>query len=320
MQSIPILVLMPLDPDRAARIAAGGFAPILAPTPQQRGAAIKASPALRAVLTNGATGFTAAEMDALPRLEIICAIGVGHENIDVAAAHARGIVVTHGPGTNATSVADHTLALLMAIARDIPAADAAAKSGRWMAARQPRATISGKRLGILGLGQIGLEIARRAQGGFGMAIAYHNRHPREGCAHAWLPSVMALAEWSDFLVIAAPGGAATRHLVDAGVLAALGPSGFLINIGRGSVVETPALVEALNRGVIAGAALDVVDGEPQVPPELAATPNLILTPHIAGRSPEAIAASAALVVENLRAHFAGLAVLTPVGQPSRAAT
>lgn len=312
MQPIPLLVLMPLDPDRAARIAAGGFALIFAPTPEQRAAAIQASPELRAVLTNGATGFTAAEMDALVKLEIICAIGVGHENIDVAAARARGITVTYGPGTNASSVADHALALLLAVARDIPAADAAAKSGRWMASRQPRATVSGKRLGILGFGQIGLEIARRAQGGFAMEIAYHNRRPREGCTHHWLPSVTALAEWSDFLVIAAPGGVATRHLVDAGVLAALGASGFLINIGRGSVVETAALVQALNRGVIAGAALDVVEGEPNVPPELAACPNLILTPHIAGRSPEAIGATAALVVENLRAHFAGQKVLTPV--------
>ena len=313
MPALPLLVLMPLDPDRAARIAAGGFAPILAPAPEDRAAAIKGWPELRAVLTNGATGFTAAEMDALPKLEIICAIGVGHENIDVAAARARGIVVTHGPGTNASSVADHTLALLLAVARDIPAADVAAKSGRWMAARQPRATVSGKRLGILGLGEIGLEVARRAQGGFGMEIAYYNRRVREGCAYEWLPSVTELAQWSDFLVIAAPGGAATRHLVDAGVLAALGPSGFLINIGRGSVVETAALVEALNRGVIAGAALDVVDGEPHIPPALAACPNLIITPHIAGRSPEAIAATAALVVENLRAHFAGQRVLTPIG-------
>ena len=313
MPALPLLVLMPLDPDRAARIAAGGFAPILAPAPDERAAAIKDWPDLRAVLTNGATGFTAAEMDALPKLEIICAIGVGHENIDVAAARVRGIVVTHGPGTNASSVADHALALLLALARDIPAADAAAKSGRWMAARQPRATVSGKRLGILGLGEIGLEVARRAQGGFGMEIAYHNRRAREGCAHEWLPSVTALAQWSEFLVIAAPGGAATRHLVDAGVLAALGPSGFLINIGRGSVVETAALVEALNRGVIAGASLDVLEGEPHVPPSLAACPNLILTPHIAGRSPEAIAATAELVVENLRAHFAGQPVPTPVG-------
>ena len=311
--TISLLVLIPLDAERLARIAAAGFHIILAPTPAQRHAAIaQAAGFLRAVLTNGATGFTAAEMDALPKLEIICAIGVGHETIDVAAAHARGIMVTHGPGTNATSVADHAMALLLAIAHDIPRADTAVRRGEWMQARQPRAGISGRRLGILGLGQIGLEIARRAEAGFGMDVAYHNRRARADVAQPWMASVTALAEWSDFLLVAAPGGAATRHLVNAGVLAALGPAGYLINIGRGSVVETAALVTALRTGQIAGAALDVVDGEPEVPPALAALGNVIITPHIAGRSPDALQATANQVAANLRAHFAGDPVLTPV--------
>lgn len=311
--TIPLLVLIPLDAQRLARIAAAGFETILAPTASQRREAIAASGGfLRAVLTNGATGFTAAEMDALPRLEIICAIGVGHEAIDLGAARARGIAVTHGPGANATSVADHAMALLLAIARDIPRADAAVRRGEWMQARHPRAGVSGKRLGILGLGQIGLEIARRAEAGFGMQVAYHNRRARADAAQAWMPSVTALAAWSDFLLVATPGGEATRHLVDGQVLAALGPAGYLVNIGRGSVVETAALVAALESGAIAGAALDVVDGEPEVPPALAALGNVILTPHIAGRSPEALQATAAQVAANLTAHFAGRPVLSPV--------
>lgn len=312
MAPIPLLVLNPLDDERLARIAEGGFAPRVALGPEARARAIAASPDLRCVLTNGATGFTAAEMDALPRLEIICAIAVGTENIDLAAARARGIVVTHGPGTNAPSVADHAMALMLALLRDIPRLDAAVKAGEWMGVRWPRPMVSGRRLGILGLGEIGGMVAARAQGGFAMEIAYHNRAPRAGCAHRWLPSARALAEWAEVLLVAAPGGAATRHLVDAAVLEALGPSGYLVNIGRGSVVDQAALVAALAGSRIAGAAIDVVDGEPEVPEALRALPNLIITPHIAGRSPEAILATAALVVANLQAHFAGRPVLTPV--------
>ncbi len=313
MAPIPLLVLNPLDPERLARIADGGFAPQPALGPEARARAIAANPDWRAVLTNGATGFTAAEMDALPKLEIICAIAVGHENIDVAAARARGIVVTHGPGTNAPSVADHAMALMLALLRDIPRLDAAVKRGEWMGVRWPRPGVSGKRLGILGLGEIGAMIAARAQGGFGMEIAYHNRRAREGCAYPWMESPRALAAWADVLLVAAPGGAATRHLVDAPVLEALGPSGHLVNIGRGSVLDQAALVAALSAGTIAGAAIDVVDGEPEVPEAMRALPNLIITPHIAGRSPESILATASLVVENLRAHFEGRPVLTPVG-------
>lgn len=312
MAPIPLLVLNPLDADRLARIAEGGFTPHVALGAEARARAIAEMPDLRCVLTNGATGFTAAEMDALPKLEIICAIAVGTETIDVAAARARGIVVTHGPGTNAPSVADHAMALMLALLRDIPRLDAAVKAGEWMGVRWPRPMVSGRRLGILGLGEIGAMIAARAQGGFGMEIAYHNRRPREGAAHRWLPSVAALAEWAEVLLIAAPGGAATRHLVDAGVLEALGPDGYLVNIGRGSVVDQDALIEALRENRIAGAAIDVVDGEPEVPDAMRALPNLIITPHIAGRSPEAILATASLVVANLQAHFAGRPVLTPV--------
>lgn len=312
MAPIPLLVLNPLDAERVARIEAGGFTPRLALGPAARAAAIAEMPGLRAVLTNGATGFTAAEMDALPKLEIICAIGVGHENIDVAAARARGITVTYGPGTNAPSVADHAMALMLALLRGVPQADAAVKRGEWMGARAPRPLVSGKRLGILGLGEIGLLIAGRAAAGFAMEIAYHNRRPRAGCQHAWMESVPALAAWADVLMIAAPGGASTRHLVDAAALDALGPTGFLVNIGRGSVVDQAVLITALRQGRIAGAALDVVDGEPTVPPEMLSLPNLIITPHIAGRSPEAILATALLVVENLQAQFAGRPVRTPV--------
>jgi len=143
-------------------------------------------------------------------------------------------------------------------------------------------------------------------------VAYHNRRPRNDVPYTYCPSVLALAERSDFLVVATPGGAGTTKLIDAAVLRALGPDGFLVNIGRGSVVDTNALIGALERGEIAGAGLDVVDSEPEVPPALAALPNVVLTPHIAGHSANAVAAQERLLVENLQAHFGGQPVLTPV--------
>lgn len=316
LMPIPLLVQIPLDPDRCARIAAAGFELHLAPTPEQRAEMIpKLAPVLRAVLTNGATGLTAEAIAALPKLEIICCVGVGHENVDLHAAKARGIKVTNGPATNDVTVADHTWALILSIARNIPWADAAVRKGAWMQSRGPRPMVFGKRLGILGLGNIGRQIAERGERGFDMEIAYHNRSPRPESPYAYMPSIKALAEWSDFLVIAAPGGAGTHHMVNAEVMDALGPKGFLINIGRGSVLDSEALAAALREGRLAGAAIDVVDGEPEVPPCLLEAPNLIVTPHIAGRSPEAMMATATLVAANLTAHFAGEPVKTPVAMP-----
>ena len=297
---IPLLVTTNIEPEHLARIEAAGF------TMHKT-----ADPAVRAVLTNGTTGFTAAQIAELPQLEIICAQGAGFERIDLAAAAARGIPVTHGPGVNDAAVADHAMALLLAAVRNIPISDAAVRRGEWTSARKMRPSINGKNLGILGLGMIGLQIAKRAAA-FGTTIAYHNRNSRNDVAYDYMPTAIALAEWSDFLVIATPGGAGTSKLVDAAILSALGPSGFVVNIARGSVVDTDALIDALEHGRIAGAALDVVDGEPIVPPALLRLPNVVFTPHVAGRAPEAVLATIELVLKNLHAHFAGEPVLTPV--------
>ncbi|MBL0931464.1 MAG: 2-hydroxyacid dehydrogenase, partial [Alphaproteobacteria bacterium] len=233
-------------------------------------------------------------------------------NIGVAGARARGIAVTHGPGTNVTSVADHAMALLMATARLIVPGDRIARTGDWSKGKQMRPTIAGKKLGILGMGRIGSAIAKRGAGGFDMKIGYHNRRPVEGASGTYFPSLVALAEWADFLAIASPGGPGTRHLVNAEVLAALGPEGYLVNIARGSIVDQAALIDALKSGKIAGAGLDVVDGEPAVPPELAALENVVLSPHVAGLAPESEAAMAGLMLENVTAHFAGRKLPTPV--------
>ncbi|MDH0684034.1 2-hydroxyacid dehydrogenase [Achromobacter animicus] len=309
--SIPLLILIDSVQDYLPVIESQGFRPILATTDQTRAQAIQDHGAgIRAVLTRGATGLRADEMAALPQLSIVCSLGVGYENIDLAAAHARGIEVTNGPGANAVSVADHAMALLLGAARRLPQADAWVRQGHWSGFMGPQ--VSGKRLGILGLGTIGLEIARRGANGFGMSVGYYNRRARPESGYTYFDNPRALAAESDFLVVATPGGAGTHHLVDAGVLEALGPDGYLINIARGSVVDTDALIAALAEKRIAGAGLDVVDGEPNIPDALKQLDNVVLTPHSAGRSPEAVAATVALFLENATAHFAGKPVLTPV--------
>lgn len=309
--TIPLLVLIESVQDYLPEIEARGFRVIYAPTAELRAQAIRNhGNDIRIVLTRGATGLRAEEMAAMPRLEIVCSLGVGYENIDLAAAAARGIVVTNGPGANAVSVADHAMALLLGAARRLPQADASVRQGHWSGFMGPQVT--GKRLGILGLGTIGLEIARRGANGFGMSVGYYNRRERPETGYAYFDSPRALAAASDFLVVATPGGADTRHLVDAQVLEALGPDGYLVNIARGSVVDTQALIAALAGHRIAGAGLDVVDGEPEVPKALIELDNVVLTPHSAGRSPEAVHATVALFLDNATAHFAGKPVLTPV--------
>ncbi len=267
---------------------------------------------IQALLTIGSIGLRADDMAALPNLRIICCQGVGFEKIDLDAARARGIMVTNGAGTNDTSVADHAVALIAAAARNIVSLDRAVRRGEWQQLRQIRPQLTGKRLGILGLGNIGMKIAERCMAGFGMQAAYHNRRARADGNLPYCATVDALAQWADFLVVATPGGAQTRHLINRQVLASLGPEGFLVNISRGSVVDTDALIESLQQRTIAGAALDVLESEPNVPEALLRLDNVILTPHVAARSPEALAAMFARVLENLTRHFAGQPVLSPV--------
>lgn len=306
-----VLVLVETVDDYLHLLRNNGFNLILAQTPALRREAIaRHGSEIDAVLTRGPLGLHADEMAALPHLKIICVIGAGYEQVDLAAAAARGITVTNGAGANASTVADHAMALLCAVVRDIPRADASTRRGEWNRVISP--SLAGKRLGILGLGAIGQAIAKRGALGFDMQVSYHSRQPRSGLSYTYCDSVLALAQASDFLVVATPGGASTRHLIDATVLEALGEAGFLVNIARASVVCTADLVDALQRKRIAGAALDVFDEEPAVPEALKALPNVVLTPHVAGQSPEAAGDTVQLVLRNLQAFFAGEPVLTPV--------
>lgn len=278
----------------------------------------QAAPRLRAIAATGESRVTAQLMRQLPALEAIAVMGVGYDGIDVAAARARGIAVTHTPGVLNDYVADLALALMLAWAHQVPRADRFVRAGHWAAGPLPLGRkVSGARLGLVGMGQIGQAIAHRAAA-FGMRIAYTARSARPGLPYRYLPDAVQLAAQSDYLLVITPGGAGTRGLIDASVLAALGPQGCLVNVARGSVVDEAALIEALQAGAIAGAALDVFEHEPQVPEALRAMDNVVLTPHIGSACLQVRQAMANLTLANLQAHFAGqpLPTLVPECRPS----
>lgn len=270
------------------------------------------APRIRAVVANGEAKVPRELIDRLPALEVISVFGVGYDGVDVAAAHERGIPVTNTPEVLNDDVADLALGLLLSIARGIPQADRFVREGLWP--QGPMALgrkLTGARLGIVGMGRIGQAIAHRALA-FRMEISYTARSPRPALPYTYYPDAAALATEVDFLVVITPGGAATRGMIDAKVLQALGPQGYLVNVARGSVVDQPALIAALQAGVIAGAALDVFVNEPDVPAELRAMPNVVLTPHIGSATRQTREAMGQLTFDNLRAHFAGRPLLTPV--------
>jgi lactate dehydrogenase-like 2-hydroxyacid dehydrogenase len=308
--SATVLVLVESVNEYLPILEETGFRLILAPTPATRAEAVATrGDEITAVLTRGPLGFFAEEMDALPKLKIICVLGAGYEQVDLPAAEARGITVTNGAGVNAPTVADHAMALLLSMVRDIPLADASVRRSEWRKVVRP--TFTDKRIGILGLGSVGMAIAKRARG-FDMQVCYHSRKPRADVDFEYYATPLALAEASDFLIVATPGGAGTQHLIDKAALEALGPDGFIVNIARASVIDTQALIDALQHGAIAGAALDVFDDEPLVPDALKTLNNVVLTPHVAGLSPEASRDTVQAVANNLLAFFAGKPVLTPI--------
>lgn len=261
---------------------------------------------------NAVMGAPAALIAALPNLKAICSNGVGYDSIDTEAARSRGIVVTNTPEVLNDCVADLGMALLLDVARRISEADRFTRAGHWSQGRFPLSSkIGGKVCGIVGLGNIGQAVARRAQA-FDMAIHYYNPRSRPDVPYTRHESLVALAQQADFLVLTLPGGAATRHIINAEVLQALGPQGYLINIARGSVVDQQALVDALETGQIAGAGLDVFEQEPQVPDVLRQRDNVVITPHIASSTRETMAAMADLVFDNMLAFARGESVLTRV--------
>ena len=264
-----------------------------------------------AVVTTGLVGLTAPEIALLPNVKIIHAFAVGYESVDLDAAFARKIYVSHGAGNNSFCVAEHGLALMLAMTRRIVAGDRQARAGVWHAA-DPRPVIFRKKLGILGLGSIGTELAKRVTA-FDMQVGYHNRKPRHP-DWRYFDRLSDMAAWADYLFVACPGGKATFHIVDTDVLKALGPEGYLVNVSRGSVVDTRALVNVLTSGAIAGAAVDVLEGEPDVPAWVFDAPNLLLSPHIAGQSPETAVRKFELIRDNIESCVDGGPPITPVAE------
>ena len=271
------------------------------------------APRIRAVCGSGDSKVGASLIDRLPALEIVSIMGVGYDGVDIAACKARGVMVGHTPDVLNDDVADLAIALALSVARRIPQADRYVRDGRWAAqGPAPLATkLSGARMGIVGMGRIGQAIAERARA-FGMDIAYTARSAKPNLPYAFHDQVVGLAAFADFLVVITPGGAATRKLIDAKVLDALGPEGYLVNVSRGSVVDEAALIEALQQRRIAGAALDVFENEPNVPEALRALDNVVLTPHIGSATRATRQAMADRALANLQAHFAGRPLPSPV--------
>lgn len=270
---------------------------------------------IRVVVTSATHGCNAETIEALPNLQAICSWGVGYEKLDIDAARARGVQVSNTPDVLNDCVADLAWALILATARRVGQAERYVRQGRWGGTHDgtfPLGTrVSGKRLGILGLGRIGAAIAQRGAG-FDMDIRYHNRSPKPECGWHYEPSLTALAEWADFLVVACVGGPTTHHLVSAEVIRALGAKGTLVNISRGPVVDEQALVLALQEGALGAAGLDVFEHEPQVPPALLEMDNVVLMPHQGSATVETRRAMEDLVLQNLDAFLRTGRVLTPV--------
>lgn len=307
-----ILLLAPLpdfllEPLRDAGTCLDGW---LAPEREQ--ALDSHAAEIRAIAMAGGSCAPVDLLDRLPALEIISVFGVGYDGVPVDYCRRRGIRVTNTPDVLTDDVADIALALVLMTSRQLGAAERFVRAGAWEQAPFPLThCLHGKTAGIYGLGRIGKAIARRLEAS-GMRIAYHGRHEQADVPWSYCATLSDLALTSDFLIVACPGGEATRHTVDAQVLERLGPHGTLINIARGSVVDEDALVDALSHGIIRSAGLDVFRNEPAVPAALLEMEQVVLLPHVGSGTHETRAAMARLCVGNLDAHFKGEKLLTPV--------
>ncbi|WAH60776.1 2-hydroxyacid dehydrogenase [Pseudomonas silvicola] len=312
-RDIPVLIVGALLPALQQAVEANFSATRYWELPDAKAWLAEHGAAVRAIATTGAWGASAELIGQLPSLEGIFSFGVGYDSIAVDAARDRAIVVTNTPDVLDDCVADTAMALILDSLRRFTESDRYVRAGKWQQARFPLATkVGGKKLGIVGLGNIGQAIAKRAAA-FDMDIAYHNRNPKAGVIYRYVADLDVLIEESDVLVLAVPGGKHTDRLIDARRLALLGKNGYLINIARGSVVDQEALIHALEKGMIAGAGLDVFAHEPAVPERLLALDNTVLFPHLGSGTFETRQAMSELVLENLQGWFLNdRKVVTPV--------
>lgn len=264
------------------------------------------------IVSNFATPVRRTLIEALPNLEIVAQYAVGFDNIDLDAAKERGIAVTNTPDVLTDDTADTAVSLLLAVSRRICEADMFVRVGKWASGAFPLGTTpKGKTVGIVGLGRIGKAIAKRLVA-FDMRVVYNSRKQKAELAWPYYADIEKMAAESDYLVLACSGGPETHHIVNARVLEALGPKGYLINIARGSCVDEDALVDALKHKRIAGAGLDVYAREPHIPEALKSMDNVVLLPHIASATIETRTIMGEIVLANLEAHFSGKPLITRV--------
>jgi len=275
---------------------------------------------IRGIAAGGHASVDDRLMSRLPALEIVAAFGVGYDQIDAKWAGNNGIVVTNTPDVLTDEVADLTIGLLISTVRRIPAAERHLREGKWPAGTFPlTASLRGRKVGILGLGRIGKAIAKRLEA-FGLPISYHGRSRQEDVEYTYVADPVELASQVDVLISVIPGGGATEKLVGAAIFEALGPDGIFINVGRGTVVDEAALIEALRSNTILAAGLDVFADEPNVPAELIAMDNTVLLPHVASGTHHTRNAMGQLVVDNLVSWFDGRGALTPVAETAEVAS
>ncbi len=279
-------------------------AEIAAVTPQIRGLAVGF----------GHVPINAEFMSRFPNLEIVSSFGVGYDHVDAKWAGAHGLIVTNTPDVLNEEVADTAMGLLLCTIRQLPQADRHVRSGAWLKGSFPlTTTLRDRTMGIVGLGRIGKAIASRAET-FGLKIAYHGRSKQDNVSYPYYASLTDLAAAVDILMVIMPGGAETKGLINAPVLAALGPNGILINVARGSVVDEPALIKALQEKQILTAGLDVFVDEPRVPQALLDMDHIVLFPHVGSASQHTRDAMAQLVVDNLKSWDEAKVPLTPVAE------
>jgi lactate dehydrogenase-like 2-hydroxyacid dehydrogenase len=305
--SIEILQLCPLMPSLEAALAERFTVHRFFEAADAEAFLARHAPRLRGVVTGGHLGVPADLSARLPALEIVAINGVGFDKVDLDEARRRGVRVSNTPDVLTEDVADLAVGLVVAQLRQVARGDAHVRAGRWLAGDLPLGSkVSRRRYGIFGFGRIGRAIARRLEG-FDAEIAYSDRVELD-VPNRFFATPAELAAWSDVLIVAASASAETRNVIGARVLDALGPTGVLVNVARGSLVDEPALLDALEAGRIAGAALDVFADEPRVPERFLAMPNVVVTPHMASATHETRQAMADLVLANLDAHFAGRAM------------
>ena len=321
MSDFDVLMPAPMMPMIAEALAKGCRLHKLWESPDPAAEIARIAPQIRGIAAGFGHQLVNPEfMRKFPRLEIVSSFGVGYDHVDAAWAGKNGIVVTNTPDVLNEEVADTAMGLLLATVRQLPQADRYLRAGKWLEKPFPLThTLRGRKLGIVGLGRIGKSIALRAET-FGLQVAYHGRNAQPGVPYLYYPTLVGLATACDILLIIAPGGAATRNMIDAGVLAALGANGILINVARGSVVDEPALIEALRKGTILSAGLDVFAGEPRVPQALIDMEHVVLLPHVGSATHHTRQAMAQLVVDNLLAWGQGKPPLTPVAETPWPAT